>query len=959
MKDNVKQIIKKMLYKVLIIALPVIIVVTIIVVGGMYILTIDDGVWDSNENSPRTYKNNVKITGNGIEVDINNVLDEALINAGYSSEDISKIKTDLEGQGYSGTSLEDKIIEKKLELLEINTYLRKSDVTQIIWELNKDLYLKYQIDDYKKLEYLMNAEIVTQMPHIGRATNNVDGQVYFDRYLEGSTTAVRLTYIEEQKFNKLIEDGNSDVLNYFTITSDNEMKIAYYQEEKVSLTTNDTTVDLSTYDERVTNEEPTYEISGYETRIIKYDTIIPAKYSLPFEYLWALLVMSEDYDFVKNVADLAYNSEIIISIYDNILENTIETQYTYSTNEVLYSQIKSKVTEERTEIDRASIAQIESQGYKLISDVEEKVESTTEKEEHQKKIEGIQNESEYYVKKVLSTYTNSMEIKVTYANVWIAEYKTEYNNYTDGHKYSSGTPDTTESSTEGEDTEVEKANSRKTDVEIERREINSREREVEMKFQSVSNNRIVTRKVKEKTIETDIYMGDTWIGSYSSNKDIEENTYSYSSTYIEDPSATMLKEKTNINGELDDNGNKIGENFCSLFRNSSKQSYIIDNRRWLMEILEENSETADMVDLTKYLLNIATGKNYYKLNGFNFENIFNTRAIGTLYGGSAEEQLWFALLDAGYSKIAAAGVLGNIFAESGVRADNLQNSYETKLGMTDEEYTEAVNNGTYADFINDSAGYGLAQWTSAGRKEGLYLFAQSRGTDINDSSMQIEYLLGEISQSGGADGYATFQMGTNKRGYSYSSWKDATAVDEAAMAFCYVFERPYGTDHNDRATYANMYYERYKDATELSSSIGDIELTGDNQAKMQAMLQDAIRIANDNRYGYSQENRNDEFYYDCSSLVARLYKKHFGIDVPGTTANYNSYDNYYIGNPRNIQLRPGDVLWRRNGDQGHVTLYIGNGNYVAAHSAKKPKADQITVYQDNPSNYMRVYRFIK
>lgn len=52
---------------------------------------------------------------------------------------------------------------------------------------------------------------------------------------------------------------------------------------------------------------------------------------------------------------------------------------------------------------------------------------------------------------------------------------------------------------------------------------------------------------------------------------------------------------------------------------------------------------------------------------------------------------------------------------------------------------------------------------------------------------------------------------------------------------------------------------------------------------------------------------------------------------------------------------PGDVLWR----QGHVTLYIGNGNYVAAHTDQKPKADQITVYRDTPSKYTRVYRFIK
>lgn len=31
--------------------------------------------------------------------------------------------------------------------------------------------------------------------------------------------------------------------------------------------------------------------------------------------------------------------------------------------------------------------------------------------------------------------------------------------------------------------------------------------------------------------------------------------------------------------------------------------------------------------------------------------------------------------------------------------------------MTDAEYTAAVDAGTYTNFVNDKAGYGLAQWT--------------------------------------------------------------------------------------------------------------------------------------------------------------------------------------------------------------------------------------------------------
>lgn len=960
MKEEANKIIKRILNKILILTLPILIVVIIIVAGGVYILTIIDGDWNSNNNTPQNYKKNTTFTENGFVANYEAILEEALKNIGYSNEDIAKITEDLQKEGYSGVSLDNKVLERKLEILGVDK--NTSNVMELIWELNKELYIKYDVDDYKKLEYLMNAELVTKAPYIESLlpTNNINGRIFFDRYIDGKTQPIRLKYINEQSFNKLVENNDSNILNFFTMTDSNEVKIAYYEIEEVSVTTNDSTVDVNTYDSRVTNDAPTFSSKKFKTKNVPYTTMVPEKYSMPFEYLWAFLVMSEDYDFVKSLADLAYNSEIVISIYDNILENTIETEYTYDTYEQEYSQVKKKKTEEITELDQQSLWQLYREGYTPVGSTDEQTKDLgTVDSEYPKKIVSTGDPTSYSVKKKIYTYANTIEMKVTYANVWIAEYKTEYNNYSDGHKYTSGIPDSTQNTEIGEDSQKEKENSRNTDVELEIKETVNNERDVELDFKSILNDSIVKKKVKEKVTERVTYIGDTWTTIWNSKQNIKEDTYLYSSTYVNNPDATTIREKTKIYGEFDTKGHQIGENFCSLFKDLPTKQYIIENREWLMDILEENPETADMIDLTKYLLNIAAQKKYYELDGFSFEEIFNTTKIGILYGGSTEEKLWFALLDAGYSKIAAAGVLGNIYAESGIRSDNLENSKESIIGMTDSEYTEAVNNGTYTKFIEDKAGYGLAQWTSSGRKEGLYLFAQSKGTTIDDVDMQIEYLLGEISQTGGANGFATFQMGIDKQGYNYLSWKDATTIEEAAMAFCYVFERPKGTEHQDREVYAKMYYDRYKDLTELSSSIGDISLTGDSLAKMQEMLQEAIRIANDNRYGYSQDKRNDEFYYDCSSLVARLYRKYFGIDMPSTTAQYPSYTNCYIGNPATVKLQPGDVLWRRSGEQGHVTLYIGNGNFVAAHTDTVPKPNQITVYQDRPSAYMRVYRFIK
>ena len=57
---------------------------------------------------------------------------------------------------------------------------------------------------------------------------------------------------------------------------------------------------------------------------------------------------------------------------------------------------------------------------------------------------------------------------------------------------------------------------------------------------------------------------------------------------------------------------------------------------------------------------------------------------------------------------AVAGIMGNLYAESGLMPNNLQNTYNNKLGKTDAEYTAAVDNGNYGNFVKDSAGYGLA-----------------------------------------------------------------------------------------------------------------------------------------------------------------------------------------------------------------------------------------------------------
>jgi len=66
--------------------------------------------------------------------------------------------------------------------------------------------------------------------------------------------------------------------------------------------------------------------------------------------------------------------------------------------------------------------------------------------------------------------------------------------------------------------------------------------------------------------------------------------------------------------------------------------------------------------------------------------------------------------------------------------------------MSDASYTKAVDNKTYNNFIHDSAGYGLAQWTYYTRKQKLLNYAQSNNKSIGDTEMQVAFLIKELKE---------------------------------------------------------------------------------------------------------------------------------------------------------------------------------------------------------------------
>lgn len=165
--------------------------------------------------------------------------------------------------------------------------------------------------------------------------------------------------------------------------------------------------------------------------------------------------------------------------------------------------------------------------------------------------------------------------------------------------------------------------------------------------------------------------------------------------------------------------------------------------------------------------------------------------------------IWDFFKEKGLNNFGIAGLMGNLYAESAFKPTNLQNTYEKKFGMTDAEYTAAVDNGSYTNFVKDAAGYGLAQWTYHTRKQAMLEFHKKMGKSIGDLNTQLEFLAFELSTS-----------------YANSVWKvlkNANSLLEASNAVLLKFERPADMSEaaqKKRAEFGQVYYDKYATSDE-------------------------------------------------------------------------------------------------------------------------------------------------
>lgn len=126
-------------------------------------------------------------------------------------------------------------------------------------------------------------------------------------------------------------------------------------------------------------------------------------------------------------------------------------------------------------------------------------------------------------------------------------------------------------------------------------------------------------------------------------------------------------------------------------------------------------------------------------------------------------------------------------------------------------------------------------------------------------------------------------------------------------------------------------------ASEYNVTVGANGVTfTSTSATIQSAIDWAIATAADDTHGYSQQTRNGNPNYDCSSFVIAAYDN-AGIPVKEAGASYTgNMKNAFIkcgfewipGTPNMEDLLPGDVLLS---ERDHTEMYIGDGKNVGAH----------------------------
>ncbi len=689
----------------------------------------------------------------------------------------------------------------------------------------------YLSEEHRK-EYLkdfIKAELITQYPDL---RNNPDallpegelqGVIKIRRAMsDGSKKTLR--YVDEETFNSYIDrynrNGDATAVDYFTLNSSGDLVVA-----KWNKTTN--RLDLknsgdSSPDSRnpSTKEEykPGVQYVFNMTKVsINYRAMVE-KYSMPFDFLWALLAMTEDEEFAHNLSKLALNSEIEFTVNDNKTTVTTTEVYTYK-----------KQTKNVTTVNTIITAQI---GGSSVSKNYEKVQTK------------INDPIDYTITKTIVEEDTNPIIDLTSANTWIAKYKNIYVNQIEDERKE------TKDTIKIDDTDYEKTSERILtkdknsqeemlsddfvkeclDAEKEDMKNNKRNEIIEKEIENLLNQKIAEKR--DASIQSDIFYNVINQVRQNILTNINENKYSdelfrtwnisnridsYKGKLISERTAGITNDQTikaikeSVNSIKNDDVINMMKEVINVVNSIDRDEAV--NRNIQSEVKEVKYEyyrkttnqeinTTITINSNRYIQGTPTieEKLDKEATEENFVTLFNKspKAINTLESTPD----WVCEMLESSPKTAD---MVDLFKYIMYKASNKSYGVETfdfneynpnimnsvgngivsitgntvqqkvwnalvSAGFSDYAAAGAMGNINGESGFNPNAeegpypqGYGLCQW-SYERRTNYEAFAASKGKDVSDANTQIEFFLGDL----GVEGFVT-KYNENMKAHRYSA----------------------------------------------------------------------------------------------------------------------------------------------------------------------------------------------
>lgn len=315
----------------------------------------------------------------------------------------------------------------------------------------------------------------------------------------------------------------------------------------------------------------------------------------------------------------------------------------------------------------------------------------------------------------------------------------------------------------------------------------------------------------------------------------------------------------------------------------------------------------------------------------------------------SEKTIWEYLTKAGLTPAGAAGMMGNLYAESGLIAARveilcLKRLREAGKIYTDATYTAFVDDGTItkAQFLNPlpgkQYGYGLAQWTTPTRKKGLYELCKKKKVSIGNEAAQLEYLMTELKKS--------------FKGV-YEVLKTTKDVRTASDIVLKQFEAPSDTGaavQEARYRYAKKYYDAYVKTGVTADDILNIFRSWIGKNEADGSHREIIDLYNGHRplaRGYKVGYRDAW----CATTVSAAFIKAGAVDLIGGTEcgvgeQVALFKAAGIWKGRTTPKK-GDIIvydWQADGWQDHIgivesvngsTVTTIEGNYKDAVGRRK------------------------